>query len=50
MSPVGVIELLWKTNLGGTIASGPITYAVDGQQYVAVAGEGALYVFGLPVK
>ena len=43
-------ELLWNTNLGGTIASGPITYSVDGQQYVAVAGEGALYVFGLPVK
>ena len=43
-------ELLWNTNLGGTVASGPITYSVDGQQYVAVAGEGALYVFGLPVK
>ena len=43
-------ELLWNTNLGGTIASGPITYSVDGQQYVAVAAEGALYVFGLPVK
>jgi alcohol dehydrogenase (cytochrome c) len=43
-------ELLWKANVGGTVASGPITYAVDGQQYVAVAGEGALYVFGLPVK
>jgi len=41
-------ELLWKTNLGGTVASGPITFAVDGKQYVAVAGEGALYVFGLP--
>ena len=41
-------ELLWKTNLGGTVASGPITFAVDGRQYVAVAGEGALYVFGLP--
>jgi alcohol dehydrogenase (cytochrome c) len=41
-------ELLWKTNLGGTVASGPITFAVDGHQYVAVAGEGALYVFGLP--
>ena len=41
-------ELLWKTNLGGTVASGPISFAVDGKQYVAVAGEGALYVFGLP--
>ena len=40
-------ELLWKTNLGGTIASGPITYAVDGQQYVAVCADNAMYVFGL---
>jgi alcohol dehydrogenase (cytochrome c) len=41
-------ELLWKVNVGGNVASGPITFAVDGRQYVAVAGEGALYVFGLP--
>jgi alcohol dehydrogenase (cytochrome c) len=40
-------ELLWTTNLGGTVANGPITFAVDGRQYVAVAAEGALYVFGL---
>jgi alcohol dehydrogenase (cytochrome c) len=40
-------ELLWKTSLGGTVANGPITFAADGKQYVAVAAEGALYVFGL---
>jgi len=40
-------ELLWKVNLGGTVASGPITYGVDGRQYVAVCADGALYVFGL---
>ncbi len=40
-------ELLWKTNLGGTVANGPISFAADGKQYVAVAAEGALYVFGL---
>jgi hypothetical protein len=34
-------------NLGENVASGPITFAVDGRQYVAVAAEGALYVFGL---
>ena len=27
--------LLWHTNLGGTVASGPVTYLVNGQQYVA---------------
>ena len=41
-------EPLWKVNLGGTIASGPISFAVDGRQYLAVCGDGALYVFGLP--
>ena len=34
-------------NLGGTIASGPITFAVDGKQYVAVCGDNSMYVFGL---
>jgi alcohol dehydrogenase (cytochrome c) len=41
-------ELLWKVNLAGTVASGPITYMADGQQYVAVSADNALYVFGLP--
>jgi alcohol dehydrogenase (cytochrome c) len=40
-------ELLWHVNLGGNIASGPITYSTGGRQYVAVSAEGALYVFGL---
>jgi alcohol dehydrogenase (cytochrome c) len=41
-------ECLWKTSLGGTVASGPMTFLVNGRQYVAVAGGAALYVFGLP--
>ena len=41
-------SLLWKTNLGGTVASGPMTYSVKGHQYVAVCGGSALYVFGVP--
>ncbi len=40
-------ELLWKTSLGGVFANGPITYAVKGRQFVAVAAGNALYVFGL---
>ncbi len=40
-------EVLWKTSLGGVLANGPITYAVNGNQYVAVAAGNALYVFGL---
>jgi alcohol dehydrogenase (cytochrome c) len=40
-------DLLWRVNLGGTVASGPMTFAVGGKQYVAVAGDNSLYVFGL---
>ena len=40
-------ELLWKTTLGGMIANGPISYAVDGRQYVAVASGNGLFVFAL---
>jgi PQQ-dependent dehydrogenase (methanol/ethanol family) len=29
-------EILWEKNLGSGIGAGPITYAVDGKQYVAV--------------
>ncbi|HEY1947964.1 MAG TPA: PQQ-binding-like beta-propeller repeat protein, partial [Bryobacteraceae bacterium] len=40
--------LLWKTNLGGTVASGPVTYLANGRQYVVVCADNAMYAFGLP--
>jgi alcohol dehydrogenase (cytochrome c) len=40
-------ELLWRTSLGGTIASGPMSYSVAGKQYVAVSAGNSLFVFGL---
>jgi len=40
-------SLLWKANLGGNIASGPITYAVNGRQYVMVAAGNSLVAFSL---
>ena len=40
-------SLLWKTNLGAQIVSGPITYEVDGQQYVATISGLSMCVFGL---
>ena len=40
-------ELLWKTRLGGQIANGPISYAVDGTQYVAAAAGNGLFVFAV---
>ena len=39
--------LLWKTNLGGQIANGPISYEVDGKQYVAIIAGHSLVSFAL---
>jgi alcohol dehydrogenase (cytochrome c) len=41
-------ELLWHVNLGGPNASGPISYAVDGKQYIVGTGQGSMFVFSLP--
>ena len=41
-------ELLWKSNLGSAqIRSAPITYQVDGKQYVSVISGNILATFGL---
>jgi alcohol dehydrogenase (cytochrome c) len=40
-------SLLWKVQLGGPVQNGPMTYAVDGRQYVAVSASNSLFVFGL---
>jgi alcohol dehydrogenase (cytochrome c) len=40
-------EVLWKVALGGQIANGPMTYAIDGEQYVSVISGNSLITFGL---
>ena len=40
-------ELLWKANVGGAVASGPMSYAVDGKQYFAISAGSSLFVYGL---
>ena len=40
-------SLLWKASLGGQINSGPMSYAVNGRQYVTVAAGNALFAFAL---
>jgi alcohol dehydrogenase (cytochrome c) len=40
-------ELLWRASPGGQGANGPISYAVDGVQHVAVGSGNGLFVFGL---
>jgi alcohol dehydrogenase (cytochrome c) len=39
--------LVWKTNLGAPIVSGPITYEVDGKQYVTAISGLSLCAFAL---
>lgn len=40
-------KLLWKINLGGQIVMAPITYMVDGVQYVTVISGNAMSTFAL---
>jgi alcohol dehydrogenase (cytochrome c) len=40
-------KMLWETNLGPSVSSGPMTYMVNGKQYVSVQCGNALYTFGL---
>lgn len=39
--------LLWKIPLGGQVNSGPMSYAVNGRQYIAVAAGTSLFSFAL---
>ena len=41
-------KLLWSRYLGGQVASSPITWSVDGRQYVSIASGHAVFTFGLP--
>jgi alcohol dehydrogenase (cytochrome c) len=39
--------LLWRANLGGQIAAGPMSYQVGEKQYVAIASGHSLYAYAL---
>jgi alcohol dehydrogenase (cytochrome c) len=39
--------LLWKQNLGGEIIAGPMSYQVDGKQYITIASGNSLFTFAL---
>ncbi|HKQ16782.1 MAG TPA: PQQ-binding-like beta-propeller repeat protein [Steroidobacteraceae bacterium] len=41
-------ELLWSTETGGTILGSPMTYEVNGEQYVSIPAGGDLLTFGQP--
>ena len=38
---------LWKCYLGSQVAASPVTYTVDGAQYVSIAAGNSLFTFGL---
>jgi alcohol dehydrogenase (cytochrome c) len=41
-------KALWRFGAGSSIPSSPMSYSVDGQQYVAVSSANVLYAFALP--
>ncbi len=41
-------KLLWHYQTGAEIQSSPISYRVDGKQYIAIASNSVLLTFGLP--
>jgi len=38
---------LWRASVGGPVDSGPMTYEVNGRQYVAVSAGNVLFTFAL---
>jgi alcohol dehydrogenase (cytochrome c) len=40
-------KVLWKAMVGGSVAAGPMTYAVGGRQYVSVPAGNVVFTFAL---
>ena len=40
-------KLLWETNLGPSVSAGPMTYTVNGKQFLSIQAGSALYTFTL---
>jgi alcohol dehydrogenase (cytochrome c) len=40
---------LWHAGIG-KVGNSPVTYALDGRQFMLIAGGGALYAFALPAE
>lgn len=43
-------KMLWRYQTGSGIRSSPMSYAVDGKQYVSITSGSSLITFGLPAK
>ena len=40
-------KLLWKTAAGSYVQAGPITYSIDGKQYVTIQSSLSILTYGL---
>ena len=40
-------KLLWRTYLGGQVIASPISFALDGKQYISIASGSAIFTFAL---
>ncbi|HUS06209.1 MAG TPA: PQQ-dependent dehydrogenase, methanol/ethanol family [Bryobacteraceae bacterium] len=43
-------KLLWRINTGNRLVTAPITYLVEGRQYITMPSGGAVLTFALPEK
>jgi alcohol dehydrogenase (cytochrome c) len=41
-------KLLWKVNAGSRVVTSPITYMLNGKQYVTIPSGGVVVTFALP--
>ena len=41
-------KLLWRYQTGGAMSASPMSFAVDGRQYIAVAAGDSIHCFALP--
>ncbi|MGA2094704.1 MAG: acido-empty-quinoprotein group A [Candidatus Acidiferrum sp.] len=42
--------ILWHLNIGGEVVASPMTYQLDGRQYVLIPVQDIVYAFALPEK
>jgi alcohol dehydrogenase (cytochrome c) len=42
--------LLWRSTVGGSIKSGPVSYMVDGKQYVTINAGNAIFTYALEAQ
>jgi outer membrane protein assembly factor BamB len=40
-------SVLWKASTGGQVSAAPMTYEIDGKQYIAIAAGHSLFVYAL---